>query len=85
MKCLICHAGIMRGQYVLLGSAAVYSGPGEDDFDHIQDENDLEGVVHISCLQKPVGAITTPIKAISEPIVEEPIVQREDALAIFDL
>ncbi|RLC88997.1 MAG: hypothetical protein DRJ03_00105 [Chloroflexi bacterium] len=85
MKCLVCRQKIKPGQYVLVGAAALCSGPGEDDFDHVEAENDLEGVVHLSCLESPAEAARTPDTAAPGPVEEESAVQRSDALALFNL
>jgi len=84
MKCLVCHEEIRSGQTVLCGAAAIYHGPGEYDFDHIAVQNDLEGAIHLSCLNRPTAAAETPNTAIQEPVQEESsTVQRSDALTLL--
>lgn len=85
MKCLVCLQEIQPGDSVLYGAAAIYSGPGEYDFDHIEAQSDLEGVVHLFCLDRPGEIAETPNTGAHEPVQEESgVVTRSDALSLFN-
>ena len=81
MDCLICNKRIEMGEYVFVGSVSVFSGPGEYDFDHTNAEVDMEGVIHLCCLESPTQAATIPNTAICK--VVESVIQRSNALELI--
>lgn len=83
MECLLCHQKIKTGQHIFVGATAIFVGPGEDDLDSVGIDSDLGGVIHRSCLESPVEATRTPDTATPEPIVEESVVTRSDALSLL--
>lgn len=70
----------------------VCCGAGESDCKYSSDSESFQYVMHTSCLESLTEARKTPNKAIIESVVivpecstEEFVVQRSDALSMFDL
>ena len=87
MRCLVCRQIIKSGEHVLYGAAAICSGTGEFDFDHISSQNDFEGAIHLSCLESPVVTTRTPNTETHEVVVEESdsIITRSNALDLLEI
>lgn len=84
MKCLVCCQKIEFDEQIFWGSQMKYCGPGEDDCSYSNDSEGLMGAIHLSCLENPTASTRTLNTVSPESIVEESVVQRSDALAIFD-
>lgn len=83
MKCLICNQAIKSGEQIFWGNQMACAGPGESDCSYVGASNELVGAIHLSCLKSPAGAAKRIIRPIEE--VSESVVERSDALAMFDL
>jgi hypothetical protein len=84
MECVICHETIRPNEVVLMTVPIVYLGPSQDDVMHQASLDDFFVVVHRECLDSPTGAATSPGEPPVDVVVEESIVQRTDALSLFD-
>lgn len=84
MKCLVCCQKIEFNEEIFWGNQMKYCGPGEDDCSYSNDSEGLMGAIHLFCLENPVPATKTPNTVPPDPVIEESVVQRSDALAIFE-
>lgn len=84
MYCIVCSQQIGIGEQILWGTQMVCAGPGENDCDYSDDPGGLVGAVHVSCLESPTATTTEPNTAVPEPVEEESVVTRSDALSIFE-
>lgn len=84
MKCLICSQEIRSGEQIFWGSQMACAGPGESDCSYVGASDELVGAIHLACLKSPAGTAKTLNTAVPEPDEEEFVVQRSDALALFD-
>lgn len=62
----------------------VYLGPSQDDIMHQAGLDDSCVVMHQECLDRPAGAATGLGEPPVDVIEEESMVQRTDALSLFD-
>lgn len=83
MYCIVCNKQIKTGEQIFWGTQMVCAGPGENDCDYSDDPGGMVGAVHVSCLESPTAVAIEPNMAVSEPVEEELMVQRSDALSIF--
>lgn len=84
MECLVCHQKIKSGEHVFWGSQMICDGPEHMDFHYFPASDNSMGVMHLSCLESPAAAATTPNGTVLEQVEEQLAVTRSDALAIFD-
>lgn len=76
MKCSVCQQKIQPGEKMLFGPVVAWS-----DGEFVETvEGDLDVFVHLTCVQSLTAVTRTSNMAVPEPVVE-----RSDALAIFDL
>lgn len=91
MECLICHQRIQPGERIFAGTGGVcrVDPEWEDcclDFSCSGGSEELVGAIHLSCLESPTVVATTPDTVHPDEVVEEEfVVQRSDALSLFDL
>lgn len=84
MECIVCHQNIKSGEQIFWGSQMICCGHGEVDCSSFGDVDGLMGGIHLLCLKSPVALTTTPDMVVPESVVEELVVQRSDALRLFD-
>lgn len=77
MKCLLCQKEIKPNETVLWVNQVVFDGPNDIDITFLSGSGGLEGPMHPKCLQSS-GEVT-------EAIPGQDVVQRSNALALFDL
>lgn len=84
MYCIVCSQQIGIGERIFWGTQMVCCGPGESDCDYSDDPGGLVGAVCASCFESPTAATTDPRTVVSEPVEEELIVTRSDALSLLN-
>lgn len=85
MECLICRQKIKPGEQIFWGNQMEYCGPGEDDCSYSEASEGLIGAIHLLCLESPAQPAKTLNTVVPECVEEELVVQRSDALSLFDL
>ncbi len=91
MVCIVCNRKIKSGEQVFWGNQVEFRivtlscGSLEDNFSYSGAQEGLMGAIHLSCLNRPAGVVETLNAVVPEIVVEESVVQRSDALSIFDL
>lgn len=84
MKCLVCLENIKLGEQIFWGNQVECCGDGESDCIYSEASSGLVGCICLSCLKSPPAVPRTANTMIPEPVETEAVVQRSDALAIFD-
>lgn len=84
MECLVCHQKIHPGEQIFWGNQMECCGCGESDCSYTNASEGLMGAIHLICLENPTEAATTPNTTTLEPVEEESVVTRSDALFLFD-
>ena len=84
MYCIVCSQQIKTGEQIFWGTQMVCAGPGENDCDYSNDPGSFLGAVCFSCLKSPTAATVEPSRVVPDPVEEELIVTRSDALSIFE-
>ena len=84
MECLVCHQKIHPGEQIFWGNQMECCGCGESDCSYSEASDGLMGAVHLSCLERPTEIARTSNTAVPEPVEEESVVSRSDALSLFD-
>jgi hypothetical protein len=83
MECLVCRQKVKPGEQIFWGNQMECHGPGEYDCSYSEASEGLMGAVHLFCLENSTGVVKTPNMAVPEPVEEESVVQRSDALGIL--
>ena len=84
MECLICCQKIKFGEQIFWGNQMECCGPGEDDCSYSEASEGLMGAIHLFCLESPAQPVKTLNTVVPELVQKELVVQRSDALSLFD-
>lgn len=85
MECMICSRTIQPDENVFWLSRMVCCGPGDYAYKVVTASDQIIEVIHTSCLGNAVEAKETPSITICDVKEENCIVQRSNALSLFDL
>lgn len=85
MECLVCRETIQSGERIFFGNQCICRGDEDWEYWCSEDVEELVGAIHLFCLQSSIAATTSPNKVPAKLVEEESIVQRSDALAMFDV
>jgi hypothetical protein len=83
MYCIVCHQKIKSGEQIFWGSQMECCGNGEIDCSSSGASDGLMGAIHLFCLESLIEAAKQPNTAVCEPVVEESVVARSDALSLL--
>lgn len=85
MECMICRQRIESGERILWVSPVVFRGPEDSDVSYIEPSDGFQPAIHQTCLGNPALATKTLNTGGSEPVEEELVVSRSDALSLLGL
>lgn len=85
MKCIICKKTIELDDQVFWLSEMICHGSGDFDYKLTIDSSQVAKTMHVSCLDNPTEVKETSNTETYEYLEEALVVQRSDALSLFDL